>query len=352
MTYMKKIIYLMISSVLLFSGCSKQSAPPKAPEQYNKYIFFSQNIATKASLIGSKEDLKDKQFAVVGFKYDNAYDWDTVGANATPDVFAANPQAVTCDANGYGSYSPLQGWSNTKEYTFFAFYPMPNDYVSLVNLDGTEYTSGMPAIKYTLDTSTSDNLKASMLDVMTATHHEDKYWRSASDNNIANGEVTMAFSHRLSSLSVNLRNSSAGAIQIQGIFLDITGTQYQQIIMPLDGSAATAPANPFDIDLYSLSVGDATSLAAGSTTELSDKLILIPQSSQILIDITIVYKRKFGDHEPSSQLTAGPYRLTTDLRAGYRHMISLNFKDEIVEVESKVSTEGWVDMPDVEDTFN
>lgn len=349
MTYMKKIIYLMISSVLLFSGCSKQSAPPKAPEQYNKYIFFSQNIATKASLIGSAEDLKDKQFAVVGFKYDNAYDWATVRANATPDVFAANPQAVTCDANGYGTYSPLQGWSNTKEYTFFAFYPMPNDYVSLVNLDGTAYTAGAPAIKYSLDPT---NLRTSMLDVMTATHHEDKYWRSASDNNIANGEVTMAFSHRLSSLGVNLSNSSAGAIQIQGIFLDITGIQYQQIIMPLDGSAATAPANPFGIDHYSLSVDDASSLTPLSTTELSDKLILIPQSSQISIDITIVYKRKFGDHEPSSQITAGPYRLTTDLRAGNRHMISLNFKDEIVEVESKVSTEGWIDVPDVEDTFN
>ena len=350
---MKKIIYLMILSVLLFSGCSKQSAPPKAPEQYNKYIFFSQIIATKASLIGSAEDLKDKQFAVVGFKYDNAYDWATVRANATPDVFAANPQAVTCDANGYGSYSPLQGWSNTKEYTFFAFYPMPNDYVSLVNLDGTKYTSGMPAIKYTLDASTSDNLKASMLDVMTAIHHEDKYWRSASDNNIANGEVTMAFSHRLSSLGVNLSNSSAGAIQIQGIFLDISSIQYQQIIMPLDdGSAATVPADPFDIDDYSLSVRDATSLAAGSAVELSDKLILIPQSSLISIDITIVYKRKFGDHEPSSQITAGPYRLTTDLRSGNKHTISLNFKDETVEVESKVSTEGWVDMPDVEDTFN
>jgi hypothetical protein len=33
-------------------------------------------------------------------------------------------------------------------------------------------------------------------------------------------------------------------------------------------------------------------------------------------------------------------------------MISLNFKDDTVEVESEVSAEGWIDMPDVEDTFN
>ena len=350
MTYMKKIIYIVAMSVLLFAGCSKQSAPPKAPEQYNKYIFFSQNIATKASLIGSKEDLKDKQFAVVGFKYDNAYDWDTVGANATPDVFADNPQAVTCDANGYGSYSPLQGWSNTKEYTFFAFYPMPNDYVSLVNLDGTAYTAGVPAIKYSLDITDAAAFKASMFDVMTAPHHEDKYWRSASDNNIANGEVTMAFSHCLSSLGVNVKNSSEGAIQIQGIYLNIADVQYQQIVLPLDGSPATASGNAFDID--QVPVGEAISLATGSTTELTDKVILIPQNSEISIELIVVYKRQFGNSAPSGLITFGPFSLTTVLTAGNKHMISLNFKDDIVEVESKVSTEGWVDIPDVEDTFN
>lgn len=349
---MKRLAFISVLAMLLVSACSKPEPAP-TPEQFDKYIFFSQNVDTKASLIGSTADMNGKSFGVVGFKYDSSSAWATEKATATPNVFASSPQAVTCDANGYGTYSPIQGWSNSKEYTFFAFYPMPiENNVELVNLGGTAYSAGVPAIKYSLNTTDATTLKSSMVDVMTATHHEDKYWRSTSDNNIANGEVTMEFAHRLSSLGVNLSNSSASAIQIQGIFLDITGIQYQQIIMPLDGSAATAPADPFDIDDYSLSVDDASSLTPGSTTELSDKLILIPQSSQILIDITIVYKRKFGDHEPSSQITAGPYRLTTDLRTGNRHMISLNFKDEIVEVQSQVSTEGWVDMPDVEDTFN
>lgn len=349
---MKRLAFISVLAMLLVSACSKPEPAP-TPEQFAKYIFFSQNVDTKASLIGSTADMSGKTFGVVGFRYDNASSWTASKAAATPNVFAGNPPlAVACDANGYGTYSPLQGWSNSKEYTFFAFYPMPNDYVSLVNIDGTAYTAGVPAIKYSLDITDAAAFKASMFDVMTAPHHEDKYWRSASDNNIANGEVTMAFSHRLSSLGVNLSNSSAGAIQIQGIFMDITGIQYQEIIMPLDGSPATASTDPFDIDDYSLSVDDASSLTPGSTTELSDKLILIPQSIPISIDITIVYKRKFGDHEPSSQITAGPFSLTTVLTAGNRHMISLNFKDEIVEVQSQVSTEGWVDMPDVEDTFN
>lgn len=347
---MKRLAFISVLAMLLVSACSKPEPAPTS-EQVEKYIFFSQNVDTKASLIGSTADMSGKTFGVVGFWYDNASSWTASKAAATPNVFAGNPPlAVACDANGYGTYSPLQGWSNSKEYTFFAFYPMPNDYVSLVNLDGTAYTAGVPAIKYSLDITDAAAFKASMFDVMTAPHHEDKYWRSASDNNIANGEVTMAFSHRLSSLGVNVKNSSEGAIQIQGIYLDIVDVQYQQIVLPLDGSPATASGNAFDID--QVPVGEAISLATGSTTELTDKVILIPQSSEISIELIVVYKRQFGNSAPSGLITFGPFSLTTVLTAGNKHMISLNFKDDTVEVESEVSAEGWIDMPDVEDTFN
>lgn len=347
---MKRLTFISVLAMLLVAACSKPEPAP-TPEQFEKYIFFSQNVDTKASLIGSTADMSGKTFGVVGFRYDNASSWTASKATATPNVFAGNPPLeVTCDANGYGTYSPLQGWSNSKEYTFFAFYPMPNDYVSLVNLDGTAYTAGVPAIKYSLDITGAAAFKASMFDVMTAPHHEDKYWRSATDNNIANGEVTMAFSHRLSSLGVNLSNSSAGAIQIQGIYLNIADVQYQQIVLPLDGSPATASGNAFDID--QVPVGEAFSLATGATTELTDKVILIPQSSEISIELIVVYKRQFGNSAPSGLITFGPFSLTTVLTAGNKHMISLNFKDETVEVESEVSAEGWIDMPDVEDTFN
>lgn len=347
---MKRLTFISVLAMLLVAACSKPEPAP-TPEQFEKYIFFSQNVDTKASLIGSTADMSGKTFGVVGFRYDNASSWTASKATATPNVFAGNPPlAVTCDANGYGTYSPLQGWSNSKEYTFFAFYPMPNNYVSLVNLDGTAYTAGVPAIKYSLDITGAAAFKASMFDVMTAPHHEDKYWRSATDNNITNDEVTMSFEHRLSSLGVNVKNSSEGAIQIQSIYLDIADVQYQQIVLPLDGSPATASGNAFDID--QVPVGEAISLATGSTTELTDKVILIPQSSEISIELIVVYKRQFGNSAPSGLITFGPFSLTTVLTAGNKHMISLNFKDDTVEVESEVSAEGWIDMPDVEDTFN
>ena len=352
---MKRLTFISVLAMLLMAACSKPEPAP-TPEQFEKYIFFSHNVDTKAPLIGSAADMNGKQFGVVGYNYDSSSEWATVKSAATPLVFAANPQAVTCDANGYGTYSPLKGWSNSKKYTFFAFYPMINDatddYVSLVNLDGSTYTAGVPAIKYNLDPSSASDFKASMFDVMTATHQVDKYWRSASDHNIANGEVTMEFAHRLSSLGVNVKNSSAGAIQVQGIFMDIAGIQYQQMILPLDGTTATTSADPFDIALYSLSVSDASSLASRANIELSDKLIFIPQTSPISIELTVVFKRKFGENAASDLITSGPFSLSTALTAGNKHLISLNFKDETVEVEGEVSTEGWINMPDVEDTFN
>lgn len=348
---MKRFAFISALAMLLMTACSKPEPAP-TPEQYGKYIFFSHNVDTKASLIGSTADMNGKQFGVVGFNYNNALTWTASKATATPNVFAATPQPVTCDANGYGTYTPLQGWSNSKNYTFFAFYPMPNDYVSLVNLDGSAYTSGVPAIKYTIDPTSTANLKASMIDVMTATPQEDKFWNSASNNNIANGEVTMAFEHRLSSLGVNVKNSSEGAIQVQGIYLDISDIQHQQIILPLDGSTPTSSGESFDIDFYSLAVSDANSIATGSTKELSDKVILIPQSSQISIKLTVVFKRKFGENAASGLITSGPFSLTSVLTAGNKHMISLNFKDDFVQVEGEISTEGWIDIPDVEDTFN
>ena len=359
MTYMKKIIYLIALSVLLFAGCSKHSVAPEAPEQFDRYIFFSQQVQTKASLIESGDAMG--QFGVVGFKYDkDQYENFSgfISANPTqePNVFfddaGARVDVETCWVDGTNaSYAPLQGWSNSKKYSFFAYYPIENDHVTLVNTaDGTAYSGGVPAIKYSINT---DNPKESMVDVMIATPQENKYWHSDSDNNLSSGEILFEFAHCLSSLGVKIRNSSAGNIMFQGIYLDIEDIQYQQIVLPLDGSTLPPVADPFDISLYGLSVSDASSLAPGSFKELSDKVILIPQSNtEVSIRIIVSYKRQFGNGEPSSLLTSEPYTLTSNLTTGKKHMISLNFKDSTVEVGGEVSTEGWIDIPDVEDTFN
>ena len=216
---MKAIIYFTMAVALLVTGCNKPSpAPVPGPEQYDRYIFFSQKVDTKAELIESASSVD--QFGVVGFKYANTTDWNTYKTGSiTPNVFydedgelLEGAETVDCDEDGYGEYSPLQGWSNTKKYTFFAYYPL--DKTSLVNTDGKAYTGGIPAIRYEMNAA---DLKGSMRDVMTAASTPGLYWNSASDNNVTNAEVAFNFTHRLSSLGLKITNASGGDITINSV---------------------------------------------------------------------------------------------------------------------------------------
>ncbi|MBR5835686.1 MAG: fimbrillin family protein [Bacteroidales bacterium] len=347
---MKAIIYFTMAVTLLVTGCNKPSPAPGA-EQYDRYIFFSQNVETRAGLVESASSID--QFGVVGFKYENSTTWNSYKTDAVLNVFydedgelLEGAETVYCDDNGYGDYSPLQGWSNTRKYTFFAYYPL-NDNVSLVNTDGTEYTGGVPAIRYAMNTA---DLKGSMVDVMTAASAEDLYWNSSSDNNIANAEVGFTFTHRLSSLGVNVKNSSSGIVTVNSVTLKVSGISYQEIIIPLDGSAVEADGTSMDADL-SLTLADGDkSVAKSGQKEMSDKLIFIPQTSGLSVQVVVGYKRENTDTYTGYTDTITLPEVTTALTAGKKHMINLNFTDSTVEAQ--VTVDGWVDMEDVYDTFN
>lgn len=361
---MKRLIYITILSILLPLGCSKPSpAPAPAPEQYDRYIFFSHGVETKASLIESAADLDGKAFGVVGFKYDFDKTWETEKATATPNVFADTPETVDVSADGtnatvgVGSYTPLQGWSNSKKYSFFAYYPVGNQYVSLVNLDDeSKYNPGVPVIKYTMDPSSGEKFTASMWDVMTATAHEDLYWKSVSDkaeNTSANGEVRFSFNHCLSCLGLNLKNSTAGGITVNSVTFHLSDIQYQSITIPLDGSTRNSEGPAVDIDC-TLQVGDGGIAVPSVSTdskgvEVPDKLILIPQTSALEFTVTVGYIRTLDSYEPiqTSFTTAS---VSTALTEGKKHIVNLNFTDSTVDVG--MTSGAWVDIPTVEDTFN
>ena len=197
---MKRIIYIITLILPFVAGCSKPNSSV-IPEEFERYIFFSQGLDSKASLIESANSMG--QFGVVGFKYDNDKTWAEHKAdNPTPNVFyddASAPvpvETLTCNGDGSSSYTPLQGWSNISKYAFFAYYPIDKSNVTLVNTDGSAYTGGTPAIKYTM---TSGVIKDDMADVMIAPAHTDKYWRSGSDNNV-NGDIKFSFEHCLASI--------------------------------------------------------------------------------------------------------------------------------------------------------
>ena len=343
---MNRIALIAMSAILMMTACNKSESSP-VKEEFGAYIFFSQRVQTKAPLIESTASMNGKTFGVVGYKYANTTDWNTVKSTATPTVFATTPQTVTCDENGYGTYSPLQGWSNTQKYAFFAYYPTNT---TLVN------TTGVPVIKYTLaedNSATTDvnELYQSMADVMTATPRTDLYWNSASSNNVASGEVTFSFAHRLSCVGVKIKNSTNSAITVSKVDFTVAGIQNKEITIPLDGSAATpvAATTPTSASL-SLSLADADKTIAANTVshvELSDKLIFIPQSENLTISkFQITFYR---GEMPESFIVND---LTTALEEGKKHLISLNIKESTVDVSYKFETNAWTDIEDVYDTFN
>ncbi len=354
---MKHIIYIAASVILFMTSCDK-TGPANTQEQYDKYIFFSQSVETKASLIGDAKGLSGKDFGVVGFKYQNNSDWSTYKVTSPapmPNVFDNNVETVKCETVGegtfaslQGTYAPLQGWSNTKKYTFFAFYPYSS---TLVNPQiGSEYTGGVPAIKHTLDLSNATALKSSMVDVMTAAPCIDMDGSSPAYN----GEVTLNFNHCLSALGVNISNPTATDITLTKIDLVISGIQNQATIIPLDGSDANPIANtvsaaePLTIPI---TIGtDESVIASTASKEISDKLIFIPQDVDLSVQIIVEYKR--GDKEYNTILPGADRYLTTNLLKGKKHLMNLKFTESTIEVSGSILEDGWVKIPEVNDTFN
>ena len=355
---MKRIIvHLTTSVIVLVAGCSRPDASP-GMEKSDRYIFFSQDVGTKASLIGDVADMNGQKFGVVGFRYDNGTTYEAL-TSPVPNVFcdeegnSVEVETLTCDGSGSGSasYTPLQGWSNSKKYAFFAYYPIENPYVTLVNTDGSSYTSGTPAIKYTMD---ADNLRTSMADVMTAPAHIDKYWNSSSDNNTGSSEITFAFRHCLSCIGLNIRNSTSGEVKISSVTFTLSGIKHRSIIIPLDGSQVShgSDNSPMTDGLQcSIEVEDEEKTIAEAGTELSDKLIFIPQSEAATVTVAVEYTRSATGYETFADTftTSG---LSTVLTAGVKHLIYLTFTDSTVEVSGVVTEGGWETEYETGSTFN
>ena len=379
---MKRIIaYSTAIILLLVSGCNKPLGTT-VPEQFDRYIFFSQGVDTKAGLIENTGDLDGKEFAVLGYKYDINSTWDAFKAtNKGPNVFVTGDnkyETVECDASGDGSYEPLQGWSNSKKYTFFAYYPIDETdepKVELVNANGGPYTGGSPYLKYSLDVA---DLKSSMVDLMTGdcnhlsttggkTHtapcQKDLYWKSSTDNNIANGEVTFRFEHRLSSLGVKAKNGTTGSIKITGAAMQINGIQNETITIPLEGGTpqTTGPEAAYNAEI-SLDVPSGGESISNTTNhqELSDKLIFIPQTGPLSIRMIIEYERSANGYQsftttatiPADQNGQAQFLTVASLAEGTKYMIPLNFTESSVTVSGNINGEKWANSHEITDTFN
>ena len=384
MIHMKRIIAYSTAIILLLASSCNKPLGTTVPEQFDRYIFFSQGVDTKAGLIENTGDLDGKEFAVLGYKYDITSSWDTYKTTTpapTPNVFVTDPnelyETVECDASGDGSYAPLQGWSNSKKYTFFAYYPKD---LAVKNYDPntfaiSNYAGGSPYLFYVMDYSQTD-VKSKMVDIMTGgCHHlnsngnkehtshcqKDLFWKSSStgENNVANGEVRFRFEHRLSSLGVKAKLSQVGGtVKITGIKFKLEGIKNTSIIIPLEGGASkpTGPLNPISADVI-LDIPDGKSITTTEYSEVSDKLIFIPQDSQLSIRIVVDYERSapgYVSYSTSITIPAedqDPLSISS-LVEGTKYMIPLNFTETSVTVSGAVTGQNWSNSYEITDTFN
>ena len=358
MTQMNRIIiYFAALTLLLVNSCNKP-IDTTILEQFDRYIFFSHDVATKATLLDSNTGLAGFKYGVIGFKYSGTWDaFKTDNDNAKPNVFYGNNNAltnveeITCDANGYGTYAPLQGWSNNLRYTFFAYYPIDN--VTLFSrIDGTysRYEGGSPYICYSLDNSSNDALKASMVDLMTGQSTNKDL--TPTDDKVINGNVSFEFNHRLSSIGVKARNSTSGNITIKQISLSLTGIQYGTIIIPLEGGETIrqAPISGAFNATLPVAIPEAGVSVTSTESELSDKLILIPQA-ELQIALTVNYDRAVNGYDTIN--CENTVNLTiAQLLEGKKYLIPLNFKESTVELGGTAEEGAWGDNIDVPSTFN
>lgn len=231
-------------------------------------------------------------------------------------------------AVGIASYTPLQGWLNDKKYAFFAFYPMPNDHVTLVNLDGnTPYSGGIPAVRYS-----NPNLDVSKMDdVMIANYHTDLFWHSSNKegNNIPSGEVNFQFDHCLSCLVLSLKSTSEATITIQKITLSLSNVQYGSVIFPLDGDYTSVKYEKANESTKEI-ILEPQKIISEDYTDLSDLLILIPQDQDLSINLTVNYQRKYPDRDPYDAIFNTSTPLTAKLLKGKKHKVKLDFSDSNV----------------------
>jgi hypothetical protein len=202
-----------------------------------------------------------------------------------------------------------------------------------------------------MDISSAANFKASMVDVMTAPCHKDLYAYTSIGTQPKTDDINFDFDHHLSCVGVKVKKTSSCDIVLNSITLKVSGIKNNILTIPLDGTASTAdgPNDPFSADL-ALTLGSTEKTVSTAYTELSDKLIFVPQSENISIQAIVNYTRKLSGYVDVT-LEVPLTTVQTSLTEKNKHLIQLNFTDSNVTVSS-VTNSGWIDIEDVHNTFN
>ena len=218
------------------------------------------------------EDMKNKHFGVIGFKYSPTSNWSAIKSTNAPGDWFYNVD-VLCEGNGTCSYDPVRQWEDNN-YSFFAYHPFGGSGIDLslstkVNTPILNYTYGWQ--NSTRDISLYDSNSPSF-DLMTA--------EAIDVNGSGSGTVTLDFKHRMFAFEVLANNYNENAPgttdaqkKISGLKLTLEGLKYSSMSIPM--SMMDDDDETIKIEYKQPSVGT-------RTFKIQDEQLVIPAFNQTI----------------------------------------------------------------------
>lgn len=341
---MKQLYYILLLLPLLLCACDKDNEGGKGINvEPDNFIHFTSNIdakgTTRAPII---TNMRGKEFAVLGYEYPKTTLWNAYKALATPNVFAATPQSVSCSTAGVCTYTNIKEWGNDKAYTFFAYFPI-NTAVKY-NGNNSSY-KGVPYIEYDLPTSSDPD---DLLDVMYAQSNENMLGSNSST-------VKLQFNHALFCLFVQAMNLNDEDVKIKNVNFTINSIQHTHLHLNLDGT-------PYMVDKVDQTYSGGSITGRTYTILDDDNEITIPPISSTNPNATDVSNYKDASFTndnnimliPQSEMsgkitlikdgTSMEQEFTSDIdfKPGRKYAVSISFAGDAMSIKI-IDSDEWTD---------
>ena len=281
---MKKVFFIGLAAATMLASCSNDETIEMA--QNSKAIGFSSFV--------------DKSTRVTDTDITNLGAIEVYGWRGDAQIF--NAQAVTVDATGNGTYSPLQYWEPGYTYAFEAIAPKSGD-------KGVEFVAAKTGGTVTF---TSD----AITDLVYAGVESKTTGATVSDDP---GKVNFTFKHLLSRVKFTFKNTfpenAAAKITVKDV--KITNAYKKGAITPAAANAAWTVAdadNTLQVVFSSEVVKD---LVAGTGSAETSHMYLIPVAApEYTVTFTVVLDQNGATTE---------YRHTATIKTAMEKGMSYNF---------------------------
>lgn len=306
---MKKIFLIGLAATAMLASCSNDETVEMA--QNTKAIGFS-------SFIDKSTRATDTDITNLGAI--EVYGW-------RDDAQIFNAKAVTVDATGNGTYSPLQYWEPGYTYAFEAIAPKSGE-------NGVTFAAAKDGgtITFVSDSET-DLLYSKAADKTTG-----------AEVTTDPGEVNFTFGHMLSRVKFTFKNTfpanAAAKISVKDV--KITNAYQNGTITPAEENAVwNATNNTLSVVVFASD--NVKDLVAGTGSGETEHMYLIPVASpQYTVTFTVVLDQNGAttEYPHTSTITTG-----MEKSKSYNFIAELNEKniteDELFQIEFTAEVDPW-----------